>query len=96
MVEDVRLYLVSANKSRPSGQPWSDDDFDVREGAADGLVVGRIYKQGHSPSGRSWFWSLLLFPARPDDSGTKETRKAAMVALKAQWLKRRFDPRAVP
>jgi hypothetical protein len=26
---DVRLYLVSASKSRPGGVQWSDDDYDV-------------------------------------------------------------------
>jgi len=38
------------NKSHPSGQ-WSEDDYDVRDGAPDGTVVGRIYKQSYSPSG---------------------------------------------
>ncbi len=44
MPEDVTLFLIAAHKSRPSGQPWSDDDFDVCEGAPDGRVIGRIYK----------------------------------------------------
>ncbi len=48
-MEEAKLFLISANKSRPSGE-WSDDDFDVRDGAADGLVIGRIYKKSHSPA----------------------------------------------
>ncbi len=35
------LFLVSAIKNRPAGQ-WSDDDYDVREGAPDGRVIGRM------------------------------------------------------
>jgi hypothetical protein len=29
------MFLVGANKSRPSGE-WSDEDFGVRVGARDG------------------------------------------------------------
>jgi len=31
---------------------WSDDDYDVREGASDGPVVGRIYKLTVAPTGQ--------------------------------------------
>jgi hypothetical protein len=84
-----KLYLISANKSRPSGQPWSDDDYDVREGSPDGRLVGRIYRLSVAPTGKWWFWAVQIFPAVGADSGTAETREAAMTELKAQWLQRR-------
>jgi hypothetical protein len=46
-----QLFLIHANKSRPSGG-WSAEDYDVRDGAADGPVIGRIYKlvgRAHRP-----------------------------------------------
>jgi hypothetical protein len=89
MAEDVRLYLVSANKSRPGTERWADDDYDVRDGSADGPVAGRIYNVGHSPSGMPWFWAVQLYPAVADDRGTAETLEGAMAAFKAQWTKRR-------
>jgi hypothetical protein len=85
----AELFLVSANKSRRPGMQWSNDDYDVREGASDGPVVGRIYKLSVAPTGNWWFWALQLFPAVAADSGTVETREAAMAEFKAQWLKRR-------
>jgi hypothetical protein len=87
-LSDRPLFLVSANKSRLSGQPWPDDDYEVRDGAADGPVIGRIYKQDFSPSGTPWFWGLLILPAMAADRGTAETREAAMAELKARWLER--------
>ena len=36
-----------------------------------------------------WFWAVQLFPAVAADSGTAETREAAMDAFKAQWIARR-------
>jgi hypothetical protein len=35
----AELFLVSANKSRPPGMQWSDDDYNVREGASDGPIL---------------------------------------------------------
>jgi hypothetical protein len=84
MPDDVRLYLVSANKSRPGTERWTDDDYDVRDGAPDGPVAGRIYNVGHSPSQRPWFWAVQLFPAVADDKGNAETLEDAMAAFKAQ------------
>jgi len=81
---NVRLFLVSANKSRPSGQPWSDDDYDVRDGAADGPLVGRIYRAGHR-AGDQWFWAITTTPSSAANNGYAATREAAMVALKARW-----------
>ena len=47
----AELFLISANKSRRSGMQWSDDDYDVREGASDGPLIGRIYKLSVAPTG---------------------------------------------
>jgi hypothetical protein len=66
---------------------WSDDDYDVRNGAPDGPVIGRIYKQAFSCATLG-FWGLLKFPAMAADTGMAETREAAMAALKARWVKR--------
>ncbi len=83
------LFLISANKSRVGSLQWDPDDYDVRDGSADGPVIGRIYKKTFSPSGTPWFCSLMLFPAVPADRGEEETREAAMAALKEQWILRR-------
>jgi hypothetical protein len=72
---EPRLFLVSANKSRSSAQ-WSDDDYDVRDGTATGRVIGRIYKLSVAPTGKWWWWRLMLFPAMTTDRGTAETRDA--------------------
>ena len=53
-----QLFLISANMSRIGNLEWSDDDYDVREGAADGPVIGRIYKLSVAPTGNWWFWAV--------------------------------------
>jgi len=80
----VRLYLISANKSRPSGQPWDVDDYDVRDGAADGPVVGRICRARHRASAQ-WFWGITTTPCLGANNGYAGTREAAMAALKVRW-----------
>jgi hypothetical protein len=67
------LILISAAKSRRSGE-WSPDDYDVRDGAADGPVVGRIYL---SPARQQdpWFWGLTLFRPRPRIVGSRRRAK---------------------
>ena len=89
LMDERQLFLISANKSRIGNLVWSDDDYDVREGAADGPVVGRIYKLSVAPTGNWWFWAVQLFPAVGADSGTAETREAAMAEFKEQWTRRR-------
>ena len=42
-----------------------------------------------APTGNWWFWAVQLFPAVAANSGTAETREAAMDAFKAQWMQRR-------
>jgi hypothetical protein len=91
VMPEGQLFLVSGNKSRIGNLDWFDDDYDVRDGAPDGPVVGRIYKLTVAPTGNWWFWAVQLFPAVAADSGTAETREAAMDAFKAQWMRWR-DP----
>jgi hypothetical protein len=52
----MRLILKRASASRPSGE-WDADDFDV---AADGALVGRIFKANAAPKGSPWMWSLAF------------------------------------
>ncbi len=83
MAEDVRLYLISAKKSRTTGH-WPDDDYDVRLGAPDGPDIGRIYG-GDVVQNGSWFWSINLGPIAehwPADRGHAPTREEAMAAFK--------------
>jgi hypothetical protein len=82
-MRQAELYLVRDNNSRIG------NDYDVRDGAPDGPVVGRIYKLSVAPTGNWWFWAVQLFPAEGADSGTAPTREAAMDAFKAQWIARR-------
>ena len=77
------LILKRASASRPSVD-WSADDFDV---AADGAVVGRIFKANAAPVGSPWMWTLI-FPhheGRSPTYGYEATREAAMTAFKKSW-----------
>lgn len=82
---DVRLFLVAANKSRTSGQPWSDDDYDVHDGTAAAQVVGRIYCARHG-AGDQWFWTITTTPSSAANNGYAGTREAAMATLKTRWV----------
>jgi hypothetical protein len=64
LMPEHQLFLIRASKSRRGNMRWSDDDYDVREGAPDGPVVGRIYKLSVAPTGNWWFWAVQLFPGR--------------------------------
>src|SRR5690348_15460453 len=91
MPDQPTLYLIATDKRRP-------DDYDVR--AEDRRLVGRIYKYSHAPTGKWWFWAVQIFPAVASDSGSEETREAAMAgaarglgevgrdrpSLKRRWL----------
>jgi hypothetical protein len=85
---DDRLFLVSANKSRSGGVQWDADDYDVRDGGADGPVIGRIYRSTQSPEATPWFWTIIETPVTTADRDYAETREAAMAALKARWIAR--------
>jgi hypothetical protein len=45
---------------------------------------------------RALVLALNLARSTPADHGYEGSREAAVAALKAQWLKRRLDPRPVP
>ncbi len=49
-VNNVRLVLVSARKSRGEDH-WDKDDYDVRLGDASGTVIGRIFRHPQAPEG---------------------------------------------
>jgi len=79
----MRLILKRASASRPSGE-WDADDFDV---AADGAVVGRIFKANAAPVGSPWMWTLI-FPHHEDRTpthGYAESRETAMAAFARSW-----------
>ena len=79
----MHLILKRASASRPSGE-WSADDFDV---AADGTVIGRIFKANAAPVGSPWMWTLI-FPhhqGRSPTHGYEATREAAMAAFAKSW-----------
>ncbi len=88
MAEDVRLYLISAKKSRTTGH-WPDDDYEVRLGAPDGPDIGRnlwrrrrterVMVLGHKPRPDS---GALAGGSRPS------TREEAMAAFKTRWIAR--------
>lgn len=82
---EARLFLVSANKSRRSGQPWDPDDYDVHDGAAAAKVIGRICRARHR-AGDQWFWGITTTPSSGANNGYAATREAAMAALKARWM----------
>jgi hypothetical protein len=56
------LILKRGNASRSSGQ-WSDDDYDV---LSDAKVVGRIFKDATSTSGKPWFWGVAYGYAKSE------------------------------
>ena len=79
----MRLILKRASASRPFGE-WDADDFDV---AADGAVVGRIFKANAAPVGSPWMWTLI-FPHHEDRTpthGYAESRETAMAAFARSW-----------
>ena len=86
------LILKRASASHPSGD-WSADDFDV---AADGAVVGRIFKVDVSASG-PWMWTLISphHEGRTPTLGYAATREAAMAAFAKSWRRELKESPAV-
>lgn len=85
LTTDPRLYLISADASRPSGQPWTEDDYDV----CDGWSGGRPHLQAVAQADVE----LVVLGAEPipalaADSVTAETREAAVAAFKASLAAR--------
>ena len=77
------LLLKCASASRPS-EDWSADDFDV---AANGAVVGRIFKANAAPAGSPWMWTLAFghHEDRTPTHGYEPTREIAMAAFAKSW-----------
>jgi len=79
------LVLLSARESR-GGSDWSGDDYDVRLGDANGLVIGKIFKATLTPDGLSWLWTLTEHePRKSTDRGYTATLEQAMEAFKRAW-----------
>ncbi|HMF25438.1 MAG TPA: hypothetical protein VKG24_25395 [Pseudolabrys sp.] len=86
-ITDVPLVLVSARKSRGSGQ-WDKDDYDVRLGNGSGPVVGRIMRHPQAPDGQPWFWTITAREQPPSvyNRGYAASREQAMRYFKARYV----------
>jgi hypothetical protein len=86
MIDQEQLVLVRADKSRGAG-PWSYDDFDVRLGDANGLVVGKIFKAAMAPADLNWLWTITeRTPRELAHRGYAATRQKAAEAFNRAWL----------
>ena len=70
LMGERQLFLISANKSRGDRMQWSDDDYDVGEGSADGPVIDEVTnfllrRLGTGGSGRSRPWALKAERLKP-------------------------------
>jgi len=63
-VNDAKLVLVSARKSRGADH-WGKDDYDVRLADASGPVVGRIVHHPQAPEAQPWLWTITARSNRP-------------------------------
>ena len=86
-VTDAQLILVSARKSRGSGN-WDKDDYDVRVGDASGAVVGRIFRHPQAPEDQPWFWTITAREQPPSvyNRGYAASREQAMRYFKARYV----------
>jgi hypothetical protein len=95
-VNDTKLVLVSARKSRAADH-WDKDDYDVRLGDGSGPVVGRIMRHPQAPEAQPWFWTITAREQPPSVCGCRYFRESSSVthpmALK---LECRTRPPGVP
>ena len=86
-VNDARLVLVSARKSRGADH-WDKDDYDVRLGDASEPVVGRIMRNPQAPKAQPWFWTITAREQPPSvyNRGYAVNREQAMRYFKARWV----------
>jgi hypothetical protein len=84
-------YLMFAGAS---GE-WNDDDYDVF--AADGVVVGRIFRAAASPIGSPWMWTLAFeqHKDRTPTHGYEARREAAMAAFAKSWRREYASKRPI-
>jgi hypothetical protein len=85
-VNDLKLVLVSARKSRGTDH-WDKDDYDVRLGDKSGPVVGRVMRHPQAPEAQPWFWTITAREQPPSvyNHGYAASREQAMADFKARW-----------
>ena len=86
-VNDTKLVLVSARKSRAADH-WDKDDYDVRLGDGSGPVVGRIMRHPQAPEEQPWFWTITAREQSPSvyNRGYAASREQAMRYFKARYV----------
>ena len=84
-VNDAKLVLVSARKSRGEDQ-WDKDDYDVRLGDTTGAVVGRIMRHPQALEAQPWFCTITARVQPPSvyNRGYAASREQAMRYFKAR------------
>jgi hypothetical protein len=94
-VNDVKLVLVSARKSR-GADLWDKDDYDVRLGDGSGPVVGRIMRHPQAPEEQPWFWTITAREQLPSvyNRAYAVSREQAMADFRrGTWGHRTNRPR---
>jgi hypothetical protein len=88
-VNDTKLVLVSARKSRGRGH-WDKDDYDVRLDDGSGPVVGRIMRHPQASEAQPWFWTITAREQPPSvyNRGYAASREQAMRYFKARYVGR--------
>jgi hypothetical protein len=86
-VNETRLVLVPARKSRGAGH-WDKDDYDVRLGDQCGPVIGRITRHPQAPKTQPWFWKITAREQPPSvyNRGLAASREQATRYFKARYV----------